>query len=461
MSQPIRFDEQGNLVLHINWKATLKVAIIVALAVAAGSLPIDGLTDASRICLMIFVGAAGLWVTEAIPPFATAIAVVVLCIYLLGSPAAGAGDAAYKIFLNPLADPVLVLFFGGFILAVAATKHGFDVRIAKAFLQPFGKQPKMVLLGVILITALFSMFMSNTATTAMMIAIIAPLVRELGDRAPFRKALVLAIPFAANIGGVGTIIGTPPNAVAASVLAQQGTPISFFKWMLIGTPVAAIMLLILWFLLLKVFSPKAEELSFHFGEELQSTWDLLIVTITFGLTVGLWLTEPLHHIPSAVVALIPVMIFTMFGIINREDLRKIEWHVLILVAGGMTLGVAMKSTGLSDLLVAQLAFLNVSSTLLLIIMVLLAVAVSNFMSNTSAANLLIPIVTAMAGMSPLAGAIAVALACSMAMSLPISTPPNAIAFATQEITTRDMARYGTIVSAFAVVLLVGLIVLFL
>lgn len=459
MAQPIRFDEQGNLILHINWKATLKVAVIVGLAIAAGSLPIDGLTDASRICLMIFVGAAGLWVTEAIPPFATAIAVVVLCIYLLGSPAAGAGASSYKIFLNPMADPVLVLFFGGFVLAVAASKHGFDVRIAKAFLQPFGKRPPMVLLGVISITALFSMFMSNTATTAMMIAIIAPLVRELDDRAPFRKALVLAIPFAANIGGVGTIIGTPPNAVAASVLTQQGTPISFFAWMLVGVPVAIVMLVVLWLLLLKFFSPKSEELTFHFGGELQPTWDLIIVTITFGLTVSLWLTGPLHHIPSAVVALIPVMIFTMFGIIDREDLRKIEWHVLILVAGGMTLGVAMSSTGLSDLLVGQLTFFNVSPQILLVVIVIGAVLVSNFMSNTSAANLLIPIVTAIAGMSPLAGAVAVALACSMAMSLPISTPPNAIAFATQEITTRDMARYGTIVSVFALVLLIGLIFL--
>ena len=166
------------------------------------------------------------------------------------------------------------------------------------------------------------------------------------------------------------------------------------------------------------------------------------------------MTEPLHGIPSAVVALLPVMIFTMFGIIKREDLKKIEWHILILVAGGMTLGVAMKASGLSNVLVNQIPFDVMSPMLLLLVIAVLAVLVSNFMSNTAAANLLIPIMTSLATISPQVGGIAVALACSMAMSLPISTPPNAIAFATQEITTRDMAKYGSIVS------MVGIIIMF-
>lgn len=465
MAHEINFDAEGNLILKINWRATLKVGTVLALALASGLLPLEGLTTASRICLMIFVGAAGLWVTEAIPPFATAIMVIVLSVYLLGQPGGplglehSGGVDSYQIFLNPIASPVLVLFFGGFILAIAATKHGFDVRLARAFVKPFGTDPRMVLLGVIATTAMFSMFMSNTATTAMMIAMLTPLFKHFEGRDPFKKALVLAVPFAANIGGMGTIIGTPPNAVAASVLGQIGHPVSFFGWMAIAMPIVIIMLLILWYLLIKIFKPRTDHFEMLFPDNLKLTWDLVIVVVVFAVTVLLWMTEPLTGISSAVVALLPIMVFTLFGIIGREDLRKIEWHILILVAGGMTLGVAMKQSGLSNLLVSYIAVLNLSPAVLLVAICVFAIFISNFMSNTAAANLMIPIVTSLAVVSPSLGAVVVALGCSMAMSLPISTPPNAIAFATQAVETRDMARYGTIVSFFGVIVMLGVLYL--
>ncbi len=465
MPQPIKIDEQGNIVLSINWKVALKVIVILALAFAGYFLPLPGLTIGSRICLVIFIGAAGFWVTEVIPPFATATMVIVLSVYFLGMPGGPIDldgksvEQSYRIFLNPVASPVLVLFFGGFIMAIAAAKHGFDVRLAKAFIKPFGTRPQMVLLGIIATTALFSMFMSNTATAAMMIAILAPLFTHFEGRDPFKKALVLAVPFAANIGGMGTIIGTPPNAVAASVLGQSGHPVSFFQWMVVGVPVAIVLLFALWFLLIKIFRPRSDHFEILFPDNLQVTWDLVIVVATFTVTVGLWLTEPLHHMPSGVVALLPIMIFTMFGIIKREDLRMIEWHVLILIAGGMTLGVAMKASGLSDVLVSVITAAGLSPLAMLLVFVVFSVLISNFMSNTSASNLLIPIVSSIAVISPIVGAVAVAFACSLAMSLPISTPPNAIAFATRAITTKDMAKYGTLVSLVGVTLIVALILL--
>ena len=465
MSDPIRIDEHGNVTLSVNLKAAFKVIVILGLALGSYFLDLPGLTTGSRICLMIFVGAAGLWITEAIQPFATATMVIVLCIDFLGFPGgplgleAGGLEHSYRIFLNPIASPVLVLFFGGFILAVAAAKHGFDVRLAKAFLKPFGTRPRMVLLGIIMTTALFSMFMSNTATTAMMVAILAPLFKHFEGRDPFKKALVLAVPFAANIGGMGTIIGTPPNAVAASGLGESGQAVSFFQWMLVAVPVVVVMLFALWFLLIRIFKPREDHFEMLFPENIELTWDLVIVVVTFTVTVGLWLTQPLHGIPSGVVALLPVMVFAVFGIIDRDDLRKIEWHVLILIAGGMTLGVAMKSSGLSDVLIGLITSGGLSPLALLVVMVVFAVLISNFMSNTSAANLMIPLVTSLAVISPRVGAVAVAFACSMAMSLPISTPPNAIAFATRAITTREMARYGSIVSAFGLVLILALILI--
>jgi len=403
--------------------------------------------------------------TEAIPPFATATMVIVLSIYLLGWPGGPLGldkasvDHSYRIFLNPIASPVLVLFFGGLLMAIAAAKHGFDVRLAKAFLKPFGTHPKMVLLGVIMITGLFSMFMSNTATTAMMIVLLTPLFQHFEGRDPFKKALVLAVPFAANIGGIGTIIGTPPNAVAASVLGEMGHAVSFFGWMIIGVPLAIVLLLVLWLLLVKVFNPRSDHFEVLFPKTLELTWDLVVVVTTFIVTVSLWLTQSLHGIPSGVVALLPVVVFTVFGIITREDLKKIEWNILILIAGGMTLGVAMKYSGLSDVFVGSITSAGLSPTVLLVVLIGFSIVISNFMSNTAAANLLIPIVTSLGVISPVTGAIAVAFACSLAMSLPISTPPNAIAFATHTVTTRDMIRYGTVVSLIGVVFLLLLMVL--
>lgn len=454
MPNLIQVDENGNIILRVNWKRALKVLIILSLAFAMWFVPIPGLTLASRISLIIFVGAAGLWITEAIPPFATAIMVIVLNIYLLGIPggplslAKSGVSNSYQIFLNPMSSPVLVLFFGGFILAIAATKHGLDVRLAKSFIKPFGTRPSMVLLGIISITALFSMFMSNTATTAMMIAILTPLLAHFEGRAPFKKAMVLAVPFAANIGGLGTIIGTPPNAVAASVLNGLGYNISFLTWMLIGVPVVVILLFVLWIILLQVFKPSTEHFEILFPESIDMTWDLLVVVLTFSTTVLLWLTQPLHHMPSAVVALLPIVVFFTFGILNKHDLKKIEWDVLILVAGGLTMGVSMVKSGLSDVLIGPVSFLNMPPFALLSVFVIVSIVISNFMTHTSASNLIIPLVTSVSVISPIVGAIGVAFACSMAMSLPISTPPNAIAFATNQFDTKEMATYGTIVSFF-------------
>ena len=462
MPEPIQIDEQGNIIVRINWKRMLKVIVILLLSWGGYYLPIPGLTDASRICLMIFIGAAGFWVTEAIPPFATAILVVVLNIYLLGQPGGPLGLSAsgvsesYRVFLNPIASPVLVLFFGGFIMAIAATKHGFDLKLAKAFIKPFGTKPHMVLLGVILTTALFSMFMSNTATTAMMFAIFSQLFKHFEERDAFKKALILAIPFSANIGGIGTIIGTPPNAVAASVLNELGYSISFVKWMFFGVPVVVVMLAALWFLLMRSFKPKKKQFEILFPEATEMTWDLLMTMGTFSITVLLWITEPLHGIPAAVVALLPIMIFTMFSIIDRNDLKKIEWDVLILVAGGLTLGISMKLSGLSDALVNHIAWENLGLILILVLISVVTMLISNFMSHTSAANLLIPIATSISVLSPVIGAIVVALSASLAMSLPISTPPNAIAFSTRTVDTREMARTGTIVSSIGIFVILAL-----
>jgi len=466
MGTPIRIDPKGNITFEINVWSSLKVAVILVAAIGAGFLPIPGLdqTPAARISLMIFIGAAGLWLTEAIPPFATAIMVIVLHIYLVGQPGGAMGldktglETSYRIFLNPIASPVLVLFFGGFIMAVAATKHGLDIRLARAFVKPFGTRPAFVLLGIILTTALFSMFISNTATTAMMVAILAPVFAYFEDRSAFRKALVLSVPFAANIGGMGTIIGTPPNAVAAMILGNMGYSVSFLRWMVVAVPLVIVLLLMMWVVFLLLFRPSEKRFEILFPQPLEVSWDLVVVTCTFTATVLLWMTEPLHGIPAAVVALLPVMIFTMLGIIGREDLKKIEWHVLILLAGGLTLGVAMQRTGLSQILVNLLPLGKLSPVALLCIIVPASMLISNFTSHTAAANLIIPIVVTIGVLPPQFSAVGVAFATSLAMSLPISTPPNAIAFATGSVTTKEMAIVGTIISLIGMTIVLNMLI---
>ncbi len=429
-----------------------KALVIIAVAVLSTFLPIPDLSLAGRMTLGIFIGAAGFWVTEAIPPFATAITVVVLQVYLLGGevgPLAGnweGGDSGigdYKIFLNPIASPVIVLFFGGFVLAAAATKHGLDLRLARFFLKPFGTRPMGILMGVICVTALFSMFMSNTATTVMMISIIQPLIAKMDKANPFRKGLILSVPFAANIGGMGTLIGSPPNAVAASVLSELGEPVSFIGWMKIGTPLVVVMLVALGILLRLKFRPNTPRIDAPEFELGPVTRELVLVVGAFATTVALWMTEPLHNIPSPVVALAPIMIFTMFGVIGADDLKRIEWDVLILVAGGLSLGVAMQSSGLADTLVRSIPFNKFAAPIILATIAVTAVGISNFM---------IPIVTAIGTISPTSAAMAVALSATLAMSLPISTPPNSIAYATKQIETRDMIMSGTLVSIVGVAL---------
>lgn len=440
----------------------LTVIGIVAAAVITPMFFGGILTHAQQITFGIFLLAALLWLTEVIPPFATAITIIVLQVFLLGRPGGPLEleeeglTGSYQIFINPVASPVIVLFFGGFVLAAAAGKYGMDRLLARHLLKPFSGHPRKLLLGVILVTAVFSMFMSNTATAVMMLAILSPFLAAMAPGDPFRKGLTFGVAFAANLGGMGTLIGTPPNAVAASILGSMGYSVSFIGWMLVGVPLTAVMLTLLWVLLMVRF-PAAGELNTvpDFGQVAPSR-SLTIVLGTFGVTVLLWMTEPLHGMPAPVVALVPVLVFTTCGILTAADLKRLDWDVLLLVAGGLSLGVALQHSGLSARVVELLPLAGVPPFFVAAALVLGAMVLSNFMSNTSAANILIPMAATLGVFSPMAGAMLVAFAASMAMSLPISTPPNAVAYGKGVLTTRDLVRTGTLVSCMGYAVLLGL-----
>ena len=410
--------------------------------------------------IAIFLFATLAWILEPIAIYATSLVVILLLLLMISDKSLIFLQNTDKIenfgallnhkdIMATFASPIILLFLGGFFLAMAATKYRLDTNLARVLLKPFGTNPKYVMLGLMIITAVFSMFMSNTATTAMMLAILAPvlgLFKE-GDRG--KIAFALAIPVAANIGGIGTPIGTPPNAIALMYLTGEYS-ISFGKWMIFAIPFVAVLLVIAWQLLDFLFKTKEKELFINIpGRFLKST-DALIVYFVFSLTIILWLLGDIHGMNAYVVALIPVSIFSALGIINKEDLKKINWDVLWLVAGGFALGLALDQTGLAKNLISNIDFSSFSALTILIFSSLLCLLMANFMSHTATANLLLPIIavvaTGIVGLESLGGKqaliIAVAFAASLGMSLPISTPPNALSHATGFIETKDMAKIG-------------------
>ncbi len=353
------------------------------------------------------------------------------------------------------ADPIIILFLGGFFLAAAATKYRLDLNLARVLLKPFGTNPKFVLLGLMVVTGLFSMFMSNTATAAMMLAILSPVLALFKPEDKGRAAFALAIPIAANVGGIGTPIGTPPNAIALKAMQDYGLDISFGKWMLFGTPFVIIMMLIGWLMLLKMFPIDQKELKLDMGGKFLKTPKAFVVYITFAVTVALWIMgSGVHGLDSNTVAIIPIAVFAITGVITKKDLNAMSWDVLWLVAGGFALGVALQDTSLAKDLINAIPFHTWNPLMLMIGSGLICLFMATFMSHTATASLLLPILAAVAGTMLGAGAmddagaigllIAVALASSLGMALPISTPPNALAYATGLIDSKGMAISGTI-----------------
>lgn len=434
---------------------------------------IDGLTVVQQRTIAIFAYAALMWMFEIIPAWATSVSTIVFLLLTIsnkGFTNPEMGDLVnFKEIMAAFADPIIMLFLGGFVLAIAASKVGLDVYLARILLKPFGTKPKFVLLGFLTLISVMSMFMSNTATAAMMLAFLAPVLKTLPESGGGRVCLALSIPIAANIGGLGTPIGTPPNAIAIGQLASQGIEIGFGAWMIRFVPVVIIMILFSWWLLQFLFPFKAKKIEIVIDGKCKKDWKFWMVTVTFLGTILLWMTGEITKLNSNVVALIPFAIFALAGIFTRDDFAKIDWHVLWMVAGGFALGTALNKTGLAAALVQAIPFGSWSAVAVLIIAGLLGWLLSNFIANSSAANLLIPILavvgTAMtdqlAGMGGLTTLlVCVAASTSFAMLFPISTPPNAIASSTGMIKTHDMTVVGLIVGLLGIGVSYAVLLLF-
>ncbi|MDO5728324.1 MAG: DASS family sodium-coupled anion symporter [Actinomycetaceae bacterium] len=419
---------------------------------------VPGLDAVGERMLGIFLAAIMLWVTEAIPLSATAVLVIMAEVLLISDQAilpVAAEAPKSSTFFAALANPVIILFLGGFMLADGAAKYRVDRALAAVMLRPFLSSPRLTLMGVMLITAVLSMFMSNTATTATMFAVFMPVLAMLPGGKP-RTGLALSIPIAANVGGIGTPVGTPPNAIALGALQAEGIHITFVSWMIIAVPLMIIVLALAWLWLAFAYIPQDLKIEIDLSAKFETNRNAVIFYIVGGLTILLWMTEPLHGISSNTVGFIPVVLLMVTQVMSGDDLKALDWPVLWLVAGGIALGIGVGSSGLDEWLIQSINWAQVPVALLLFVLAGIGFLMSNVISHSAAANLLIPLGMGL-GASLAAGpaeiAVVLALGCSLGMCLPISTPPNAIAYSTGEITTPEMVKSGLVVGISGVILL--------
>lgn len=445
--------------MRVRWPrlfAALALAVgLVAYLFAATSLAREVIWMAG-----ILVLAAGLWMSEALPLFATSLLVIFLEMLLLANPGRwvglgfagpGTGPAA-TFFLHAAVDGTVLLFFGGLTLGTAINATGADAWLSARLLRPFGQSPGGLLAGVLLVTALFSMWMSNTATAAMMLALVAPLRARLPPDDSARRGLVLAVAVGANLGGLGTPIASPPNAIALGVLRQEGIRVGFAEWMLVAVPLLLVLLALAWVVLWKLLPPRACALPPDQSPVVLSRAGRVALLI-LGLTVLLWLTEGWHGLTGGMVALGAVLALILSGVCGADDLRRLDWPVLILIGGGLALGAGLQTTGLDRELIAALPLPDRPGLWLQLTFVLATLLLSTFVSNTAAASLVLPMAVAAVAARAAGEAaapetatlvLAVALTASLAMSLPVSTPPNALASSGGDLRAGELGRTGLI-----------------
>lgn len=438
----------------IGFGLTLIVLATFMLGVGFDYVASQNMTQPGYIALAILLIAAILWITEAVPLFVTSLAVLFLSIvWLLPSMKAGGMQADRDLFLSPFFSDVIVLFLGGFALSAALHKRQIDEWLASRILKRTGSTLPKLLIGIMAVTALLSMWLSNTATAAMMLAMVLPIASRLDPNDPRGKAILLSVPFAANVGGLGTPIGSPPNAIAMQYMASAGIAPSFMQWMIIGVPGVLAMLGITWLILLFFYGGRGEALpEIRHAVTIDFDRSFWIIVSCVAVTAIGWMTAGMHGLSSGTVGLIPVLVFFGTGVLDSRDLRKMSWDVLLMMGGGLCLGTVIASSGLADWLVHRLPVSGVSTYWLTVLFGAVACFMSSLMSNTATANLLLPIIVGLGVATASPMMIGTAFGCSLAMPLPISTPPNAMAFSAEKINLMDMAKPGLLITLIGVAL---------
>ena len=420
------------------WRGSISLVALCAFMLSWVSRSSLGLTGPESLGLGIVVAALVLWLTEAVPLFVTGALIALLGATFLAPSVGVPGET----FLAPFASDISLLFLGGFVLSDLMRVHGLDRTLAAGVLARTGSASENVIGGVMVATAGLSMWMSNTAAAAMMLGLLGAVLPTIPKADPLRRALVLAVAAGANLGGMATPIGSPPNAVAMASLERTSTaPPSFAGWMLLAAPVVSLSLYAAWRLLVRWHPPIQAEVVLP-APDAELSLPSQAAAALIALTALLWLTGGLHPLSPGMVGFVAVVLAYGSGLLPAEGFRRLPWDVLGVVGGGLCLGVVVNVSGLDAQLVAALPLGGLGTVSVLILMAMLATALSTVMSNTAAANLLLPLVLALPGVNGLPLALSVAMACSVAMALPVSTPPNTLVFGTDEVDSSTFTQTG-------------------
>ena len=444
---------------------------IIALAVAFGFSP-EGLPREASVVAAVGLLMAIWWATEAIPVAATAFAPIVIL------PLAGVASIAEA--AGPYANPIIYLFLGGFVIALAIERCGLHRRIAFSIFAVIGADARFIVAGFMVAAAFVSMWISNSSTTLMLLPIAVSVVTVISETMPeldarerrnFGACLLLGLAYAATIGGLSTLVGTPPNAFLAGFMQETyGVEMGFARWMMVGLPVALCLLPIAWVMLVRVIFPVGfrasgaamthiHELRGNLGKmskaEVRTTLLFLALVLSWVLREPIQAVTGLTGLTDAGVAMAAAMAAFLIpsGKANRalvvwEDMSRLPWGVLILFGGGLALASAVASSGLALWIGQQLSPLGaVNIVLLIIAATAMVIFLTELTSNLGTAATFLPVIAAIAvetGQDPLVFVIPVTLAASCAFMLPVATPPNALAHATGRIRARDFLALGLV-----------------
>ena len=416
----------------------------------------------AKIATGLLFAVAALWLTELVPLAATALLIPVVLVIT------GVTDA--NTIFQPFAHPIIMLFLAGFLMAEGMKRTEVDRLLALLLLRRASLQPMYLMLTMMGLTAVLSMWMSNTASVAIVIpialAVLDKIPQELG-KTGFRRAMILGVAYAATVGGIGSAIGTPANILAMTFLNEfTGAELTFTDWFLYGLPMVIIMVPLIWLYLLLVFRVQLNNLGAHFSHdvyerELKGMGGLnneqRTLLLLFTAVIGLWLSEQWHHIPTTIVALGGVFVLFYSGTVKQEDLNQINWNALLTFGGGLAIGTILVTTGVSDWIALQLTGLATLPTILVVLLISsFTLLVGAFISNTACAAMLIPMAIPLAQIlqiDPRLLVAVIAIASSTDFALVVGTPPTMMAYSTGLFGAKDIFQRGIILDILSILVL--------
>ncbi|MCI4129663.1 SLC13 family permease [Bacillus haynesii] len=445
----------------------------------------EGLSYEGRMVLATTLWVAVWWITEAVPiPAASLLPIVLL-------PLTGALEGAAV--TSSYGDPIVFLFLGGFLIALAMERWNLHKRIALNIISVVGTSTSRIVLGFMAATGFLSMWVSNTAAVMMMLPIGTAIIHQVsavmkserkdlaGEEAKFSKALIFSIGYAGTIGGLGTLIGTPPNIIlAANIKKLYGVEVSFGGWMAFAVPVVVILLVAVWLYLTKVAHPiKMKELPG--GKELileekrklgKMSFEETMVLLVFGFAAFMWVTrtflwdDKIPGIDDTMIAIFAASLLFLIPSLNKGGRvldwsvsKDLPWGILLLFGGGLALATGFKETGLAEWIGGRLTVLDgFNFVVIVVISAALVLFLTEITSNTATATMILPVLASLAlalNVHPYALMVPAAMAANCAFMLPVGTPPNAIIFASGKLKISEMVRTGFMINIFTLILIVG------